>query len=97
MTSCRLLLWALAAILPCQLFVLPSSQFAQPRPKLSSAQEQLQAAVENLDAAAIREAVRAGADPNYRYGGRGRSVLGLVGAKQLWFHASRLVLRQRND
>ena len=52
---------------------------AQPRIDLSPAQAQLSAAVDNLDANAAREAVRAGADPNYRYGPRGHSVLGTVG------------------
>ena len=84
MTSCRLPVWAFAAILLCHPFFFPSSPLAQPRLNLSPAQEQLQAAVDNLDAGAIREAVRAGADPNYRYGGRGRSVLGMAGSKQLF-------------
>jgi ankyrin repeat protein len=51
--------------------------------ELGAAQAQLQAAIDNLDADAVREALRAGADPNHRYGGRGRSVLAMAGMKQL--------------
>jgi len=68
-----------AAILLGQGFVFTRSPLAQPRLDLSSAQAQLSAAVDNLDTNAAREAVRAGADPNYRYGPRGHSVLGTVG------------------
>ena len=60
-------------------FIFTPAPLAQPRIDLSSAQAQLSAAVDNLDANAARDAVRAGADPNYRYGPRGHSVLGTVG------------------
>jgi len=56
---------------------------AQPRVAESAAQEQLHEAIRNVDIAALREALKAGADPNRRYGGRGRSVLSVVGMKQL--------------
>lgn len=75
--------WARAAILLGYLSAFANSPLAQPRLDLSPAQAQLGAAVDNLDTSAVREAVRAGADPNYRYGGRGLSVLGTVGTKVL--------------
>ena len=65
------------------LIVFANSLPAQPRLDLSPAQAQLQAAIDNLDASGIREAILAGADPNHRYGGRGRSVLETVGMKVL--------------
>jgi cytohesin len=73
----------LASILVSHLFIFASVSPAQPRLELSPAQEQLRTAIDNLDASGIREAVRAGADPNYRYGGRGLSVLGMAGSKVL--------------
>ncbi len=73
----------LLSICVSHLFVFASPSAAQPRLELSPAQAQLHVAVDNLDTSAVREAVRAGADPNYRYGGRGLSVLGTVGTKVL--------------
>jgi ankyrin repeat protein len=64
-----------------------SATLAQPGLELSHAQAQLRTAVDNLDTSAVREAVRTGANPNYRYGGGfGRSVLATVGIRQLLFH-----------
>lgn len=75
--------WVLASILVSRFFFFVSSAPAQPRLELSPAQEQLRTAIDNLDASGIREAIRGGADPNHRYGGRGRSVLGMAGSKVL--------------
>src|SRR3989304_1745999 len=81
--SCRVIMWVLASILAGHLFVFAGSPSAQPRLELSPAQAQLQAAIDSLDAGGMREALRAGADPNYRYGGRGRSVLATAGTEHL--------------
>jgi ankyrin repeat protein len=62
------------AILLGYLLVSASSSVAQLRSDLA-AQEQLSEAINSLDADAVREAVRAGADPNYHYEEWGLSVL----------------------
>jgi uncharacterized protein len=67
--------WAHTAILLGYLFVFASSLLAQTRSD-SPVQKQLREAIKNLDANAVREAVRAGAELNFRVGGREFSVLG---------------------
>ncbi|MGQ0556954.1 MAG: ankyrin repeat domain-containing protein [Nitrospiraceae bacterium] len=64
-----------------------SSSNAQSSLQLGHAQADLEKAINNLDVSAVREAIRTGADPNYRYGGYGRSVLAMVGVRQLLFLA----------
>ena len=74
MRSSTVTVWAHTGILLGYLFVFASSPLAQTL-SVPPLQEQLSEAIKNLDANAVREAVRASADPNYRYGGHGLSVL----------------------
>ena len=83
MTGPRFALWVGVLLFPVDLFLLSIPLPAQPRVELSPAQAQLRAAIDNLDAGGIREALRAGADPNHRYGGRGRSVIAAAGTNVL--------------
>lgn len=79
MRNCRITPQLVTGLFVIQLFALVRSLLAQPPLDLSPVQAQLEGAIDNLEAGRIREALQAGADPNYRYGKRGRSVLGTVG------------------